>query len=88
MKGLSSQAIKSSREMMDLLRLGSSHRHTGATKMNDKSSRSHCLFQITIEMAEADEDSEKKIRRGKLNLVDLAGSERLSRTMAENERME
>jgi len=39
--------------------------------MNAESSRSHCIFQITVEMIEND-----KIRVGKLNLVDLAGSER------------
>ena len=48
MKDLSFQNVKNSIEMMDLLKLGSSHRHTGSTKMNDKSSRSHSLFQITI----------------------------------------
>ena len=67
---------------MNLLVLGSSHRHTGKTNMNERSSRSHSLFQIVIEMAEVDEDNERKIRRGKLNLVDLAGSERLKKTGA------
>ena len=39
--------------------------------MNAESSRSHCIFIVTVEMIE-----EGKIRVGKLNLVDLAGSER------------
>jgi len=52
--------------------------------MNDVSSRSHAVFQITVEqMSEDDLNLEKKdnnkmqIKIGKLNLVDLAGSERI-----------
>jgi len=50
---------------------GDKNRHTGATKMNAGSSRSHSIFTVYIEVEES-----SKIRAGKLNLVDLAGSER------------
>ena len=50
--------------------------------MNDQSSRSHSLFQITVERSEIGVDGKQHIRVGKLNMVDLAGSERLSKTGA------
>ena len=52
--------------------------------MNQDSSRSHSLYTIYIETAEAssEKDGQQKIKAGKLNLVDLAGSERSSKTGA------
>jgi kinesin family protein 3/17 len=50
--------------------------------MNAHSSRSHSLFQITVERSEVGADGKQHIRVGKLNMVDLAGSERLSKTKA------
>ena len=35
-------------EVMSLLETGSAARHTGATNMNEHSSRSHSIFTITI----------------------------------------
>lgn len=52
---------------------GNKHRTTGATLMNDQSSRSHSIFTIIIEMSSMGEDGKDHITRGKLNLVDLAG---------------
>ena len=45
-----------------------------ATKMNDRSSRSHVIFTITIESCNLGTDQEQHIRMGKLHLVDLAVS--------------
>jgi kinesin family protein 3/17 len=56
--------------------IGNKNRSVGETAMNAKSSRSHSLFQITIERQELGADGEAHIRVGKLNMVDLAGSER------------
>ena len=59
---------------------GCSMRATASTKMNDSSSRSHALLQISVAWVE---------QRGKsfaqLNLVDLAGSEGMKKTGAEGE---
>ena len=43
--------------------------------MNLRSSRSHSIFTVYLEMSEIIE-GKQKIIAGKLNLVDLAGSER------------
>lgn len=53
------------------------NRSTGATLMNEQSSRSHLVCQITVrcENAQTGETS-----LGKLSLVDLAGSERLDKS--------
>ena len=55
--------------------------------MNLRSSRSHSIFTVYLEMSEMVE-GKQKIIAGKLNLVDLAGSERQSKTNATGERLE
>ena len=81
---LSEWAVRTPLDLYALLRRGSNNRCTSTTYMNDVSSRSHAVFQITVEqMSEDDLNLEKKdnnkmqIKIGKLNLVDLAGSERI-----------
>ena len=61
-------------------------RRVSETMMNKASSRSHCIFTITIHMKESTEDGEDLVKVGKLNLVDLAGSECVGRSGAKNER--
>jgi hypothetical protein len=62
------------------------NRVTGATQLNDVSSRSHAVFQIVIEKLFTDPSQTKqkskitRIQRSKLCLVDLAGSERVSKS--------
>lgn len=46
--------------------------HTGQTLMNERSSRSHAIFSITIECSDTGPDGGKRIRVGKLHMVDLA----------------
>ena len=46
--------------------------HTGQTLMNERSSRSHAIFTITIECSDTGPDGAKRIRVGKLHMVDLA----------------
>ena len=48
--------------------------HTGQTLMNERSSRSHAIFTITIECSDTGPDGAKRIRAGKLHMVDLAVS--------------
>lgn len=66
------------------MKIGNKNRTTGATNMNERSSRSHAIFQIVIEMAETDK---KGVKVGKLNLIDLAGSERQSKTGSTGDRL-
>ena len=47
--------------------------------MNDKSSRSHMIFIITISQ---NDTSDLSAKTGKLYLVDLAGSEKVGKTGA------
>jgi kinesin family protein C2/C3 len=71
-------------ELMDLFNRGNAKRHTGGTKMNAESSRSHSIFAI---MVESYDTTTKRTNIGKLSLVDLAGSERQDKTGAEKERL-
>ena len=43
-KDLSSFVVKKIEEMREILLTGVSHRSTGETAMNERSSRSHCIF--------------------------------------------
>lgn len=90
---LSSKSVMNLKECYNWLNLGNKNRITGATLMNDNSSRSHTIFMITLEQIKGTASSSScssassTIRRGKLNLVDLAGSERQSKTGAFGERL-
>lgn len=51
--------------------------------MNERSSRSHAIFTITIECSDTGPDGGKRIRVGKLHMVDLAvGNAIFSRTQS------
>lgn len=58
------------------------------TKMNGRSSRSHSIFTLVLEISEKGPDGKDHIRMGKLNMVDLAGSERQKKTEAQGDRLE
>lgn len=83
---LHSQTCQSATDMLKAMKTGNINRTTGATNMNEHSSRSHAIFQIRIEMAEIG-TAKKSVKVGKLNLVDLAGSERQSKTGATGDRL-
>ena len=86
-RDLTSYVVKTTRECDKLRDFGAKNRHTGATAMNQDSSRSHSIYTITVESCETREDGSSSIRMGKLNLVDLAGSERQSKTQATGDRL-
>lgn len=71
-------------DLMELFNKGNLERHTGATKMNAESSRSHSIFAI---MVECYDKATKRTTTGKLSLVDLAGSERADKTGAQADRL-
>ena len=60
-------------EAMQLLTKGISRRHTGETRTNAASSRSHCVFMCILE-SRAVQDGVTSFRTSRLHLVDLAGS--------------
>ncbi|RNF10323.1 putative kinesin, partial [Trypanosoma rangeli] len=64
--------------MLELLRKGNANRQTGETKMNETSSRSHAIIQITISQKYG--SLEMRDVESVVLLVDLAGSERQSKT--------
>lgn len=85
--GMEEIYVRSAEEGLKVLEDGSFRRQVASTKYNDRSSRSHSVFTITLHMKEVVSVSgEEFVRTGKLNLVDLAGSENISRTGAENKR--
>jgi len=86
-KGLTSFLCRDFNEINKLMSKGNAHRSTGATNMNEHSSRSHAVFMIAVEMSEKWDNGESHVRVGRLNLVDLAGSERQGKTGAEGERL-
>ncbi|KAI7883064.1 kinesin-domain-containing protein [Lichtheimia hyalospora FSU 10163] len=67
-----------------MLRRANFNRATGATNMNERSSRSHSVFTLRITGFNR---SAKETCTGVLNLVDLAGSERLALSGATGERL-
>ncbi|KUF83200.1 Kinesin protein [Phytophthora nicotianae] len=75
--GLSEFRVTNLQETLQLLKTGNRNRAIRATTYNEKSSRSHALLQLAIEVESRGlESATTIIRRAKLNLVDLAGSEK------------
>ncbi|EDO49990.1 predicted protein [Nematostella vectensis] len=70
--GAMEQPVQSLDEVMSCLDTGSAARHTGATNMNEQSSRSHAIFTMYIDYMD--------YKYSKFHFVDLAGSERVDRT--------
>ena len=65
--------------MFDVMRAGSKNRSIAATRMNEKSSRSHSIFILTIYQKNSKTDAAKL---GKIYFCDLAGSEKIGKTLA------
>ncbi|KAJ8874948.1 hypothetical protein PR048_022838 [Dryococelus australis] len=85
--GISSCLCNSKEDLERVLAAGIFSRSTGATKINERSSRSHAILTVTVEMDNGSPQSGQVIRVGKLNLVDLAGSERQSKSGAVGKRL-
>ena len=79
-ENLTENYISSPEEVYDMMEIARSTRAIAATNMNERSSRSHMLFILTISQNNLDDFSAKT---GKLYLVDLAGSEKVGKTGAE-----
>lgn len=98
---LSTHPVDSHTALRNWLAVGNSQRATAATGMNDKSSRSHSIFNIVLNIANIrpsssdssqssggqNRDQLEETKRSKISLVDLAGSERVSHTCASGDRL-
>lgn len=93
---LNTHPVDSHAALKNWLAVGNSQRATAATGMNDKSSRSHSIFSIILNLSEINDENQtensgrvrkQQTKRSKISLVDLAGSERVSHTCASGERL-
>ncbi|KAJ3604290.1 hypothetical protein NHX12_029031 [Muraenolepis orangiensis] len=80
--GVRETPISSAGELLSVLEAGNALRHTGATRMNDHSSRSHAILTLQLtQRCHADRGPVPAAARfSKLHLVDLAGLERVDKT--------
>lgn len=79
--------VKSAEEAEKFYRLGVSRRRTGATALNQESSRGHCV--LTLKLVRCDRSIEgSTLLTSQLCLVDLAGSERAKRSHATGEALQ
>jgi len=65
-------------ECIMLMQKGERNRYIRSTANNIKSSRSHTIFQLSVESTKA--DSKGRLQKAKLNLCDLAGSEKIKKS--------
>uniref|UniRef100_A0A1B0C2G2 Kinesin motor domain-containing protein n=1 Tax=Glossina palpalis gambiensis TaxID=67801 RepID=A0A1B0C2G2_9MUSC len=80
---LSVHSVDTCEALQHWLILGHSQRATAATGLNEKSSRSHSILNIMLNVTNRESLASSKVnqgRRSKISLVDLAGSERCSGT--------
>ncbi|CAD8172512.1 unnamed protein product [Paramecium pentaurelia] len=80
LKNLSIHQCNNEQEGIDLLMMGNFIRQVSSTPMNQSSSRSHCIFTVTLEGCDTTSET---CFLSKLHLVDLAGSERISKSQVE-----
>ncbi|GAA5845511.1 hypothetical protein JCM11251_001659 [Rhodosporidiobolus azoricus] len=82
-QGLEETFIGNAEEGLRVLRRGSERRQIAATNCNERSSRSHSIFTITVHLKDtSSKEGQDVLKVGKLNLVDLAGSENVGRSGA------
>lgn len=92
--GLRRVEVNSVDQVQELLQKATERRLTGATVLNERSSRSHAVYTITVTTATKDSNidnndigdtdgsvsNKSNTQTAKLTLVDLAGSERITKT--------
>lgn len=83
-KGLRAVTVSSATDALNLLRRGNRERVTNSTNMNERSSRSHAIFELSVTLREHG----IRERKAKLSLVDLAGSEKVYKTGAQGQTLE
>ncbi|DAZ95027.1 TPA: hypothetical protein N0F65_003744 [Lagenidium giganteum] len=77
LRNLSMHLVHTEEDALNLLFLGDTNRAVSETAMNLASSRSHCIFTVSLETRRT---GSEVVLRSKLHMVDLAGSERAHKT--------
>ncbi|XP_066492233.1 kinesin-like protein KIF7 isoform X2 [Tiliqua scincoides] len=98
--GVKETEVEGLDEVLSLLEMGNMAKHTGATHINRKSSRSHTVFTVTMEQRrsagrltrlvlqdKASVPASGQVLASKFHFVDLAGSERVVKTGNTGERL-
>ncbi|XP_077119605.1 kinesin-like protein KIF7 [Ranitomeya variabilis] len=98
--GVKETEVEGLDEVLSLLEIGNTAKHTGATQVNTLSSRSHTIFTVTMEQRRVvgrvtrttnGEDGPGlaigQVLSSKFHFVDLAGSERILKTGNTGERL-
>lgn len=80
LEGVKEEIVVSADQVLAFVAVGDAHRHTGATELNDHSSRAHTILRLTIESC--DGSSASPVRVSTLSLIDLAGSESVKLTQS------
>eukprot|EP00126_Sphaerothecum_destruens_P002747 Sdes_comp16173_c0_seq1m5420 len=87
LQGLEEIVIHHKEDVYPILEKCAAKRQTACTNLNQNSSRSHCVFSITVHTKEKTTvEGEDLVKIGKMNLVDLAGSENIGKSGAQNQR--
>lgn len=81
---LHSREITSMEDFSAVYRQASQNRRTAKTQLNDRSSRSHCVFTLHIEGVNS---TIRQRSQGVLCLVDLAGSERVNESGVQGQQL-
>jgi len=75
-RGLVELEVETLEDVLNLIHKAVQSRRIGETKMNKRSSRSHCIFTVHVySVSESMEGNGNVEYHGKLHMVDLAGSE-------------
>lgn len=77
---LSEREINSLSQISILVKQGNNRRVMASTKLNQFSSRSHAIIQLSLEIEIENDGKVTTLFTPKLYLVDLAGSERVAAT--------
>ena len=70
--------IETTDDVFKMTRIIETERMSASTKMNDSSSRSHCVVELKLYT----KDGEDKVHTNSLKFFDLAGSERASKSQS------
>ena len=84
-QGLTEVVVQTPQEMKAVMQTGSTNRTIAATRMNERSSRSHSLFQVGVSVKNLRTDWSQV---SKLCFVDLAGSEKIAKTQVSGQQLE
>ncbi|XP_015124972.1 kinesin-like protein KIF20A [Diachasma alloeum] len=85
-KGLKTVCVNSGSEAYQVLMAGQCNLKVAATALNARSSRSHCIFTITL-LQFYGENKPESVEISRFSFCDLAGSERLKKTLNVGDRL-